>query len=87
MKYIKFGFGRTTDDTSHEIRENHISRDEAIALVKKFDGEFPEKYFPDFLNYLGISESEFWKIVDSWRLQHIWKKEENGNWILRKTVY
>ena len=48
MKYIKFGFGRTTDDAAHEIRDGHIDREEGIELVKKFDGEFPKKYLGIF---------------------------------------
>jgi len=87
MKYVKFGFGRATDDTSHEIREGHLSREEAIALVEKFDGEFPKKYFKEFLEYLDISESQFWKVVDSWRLEHIWEKDSHGNYNLKKTVF
>ena len=80
MKYIKFGFARTTDDTSHEIREGHISREEAIALISKYDGEFPKKYFQESIEYLDISEVQFWGIVDSWRLDHIWSRDENDNW-------
>ena len=85
MKYIKFGFGRTTDDAAHEIRDGHITREEAIALVKRYDGEFPKKYFRDFLEYLDITEEHFWEVADSYRLPHIWKKTEDG-WKLRKTV-
>ena len=86
MKYIKFGFGRTTDDASHEVRENHITRDEAQALVKRYDGEFPDKYFQDFLDFIGIDEIEFWRVVDSFRSPHIWKKT-NSEWSLRKTSF
>lgn len=86
MKYIKFGFGRATDDASHEVRDGHITRDEAVALVKRYDGEFPKKYFNDFLEYLGITEEHFWNVVDSYRLPHIWTKVD-GSWKLRKTVY
>ena len=86
MKYIKFGFGRATDDASHEVRDGHISREEAISLVKRYDGEFPDKYFQDFLNYLDINSEEFWEIVDSWRSPHLWTKTSNS-WKLNKTVY
>jgi N-acetyl sugar amidotransferase len=86
MKYIKFGFGRATDDASHEVRDGHISREEAIMLVKKYDGEFPEKYFQDFLDYLDISQSYFWEVVDSWRPPHLWEKKGNY-WKLKKTVF
>jgi N-acetyl sugar amidotransferase len=86
MKFIKFGFGRTTDDASHEVRDGHITREEAVALVEKYDGEFPEKFFQEFLEYLGINQGQFWDIVDSWRPSHLWKKEKN-NWKLYKTVF
>jgi hypothetical protein len=86
MKYIKFGFGRATDDASHEVRDNHISREEAIALVKRYDGEFPDKYFSDFLNYLDITEDQFWEVANSYRLKHIWKKSENS-WVLKEVVW
>ena len=86
MKYIKFGFARATDDASHEVRDGHISRDEAISLVKRYDGEFPEKYFQDFLDYLDITSGEFWDTVDSWRPPHLWIKDQN-KWKLKKTVF
>ena len=44
---IKFGIGRATYDASQEIRNNKITREEGVALVKKYDQEFPEKYFSD----------------------------------------
>ena len=86
LAYIKFGIGRATSDTAHEIRDNKISRDEGIALVKKYDGEFPKKYFKEFLEYSGIGESDFWTIVDSWRAEHIWIKK-NQEWSLRNPVW
>lgn len=85
MRYIKFGLGRCSEDAAHEIRDGHISRKEGIALMKKYDGEFPKKYYKDFLNYLNINEEQFNKIVDSWRLDHIWKKK-NKKWILKNPI-
>ena len=73
MRYIKLGLGRCVEDTSHEIRDGLISREEGSDLIKKYDGEF-QKYFKEFLNYLKIDEKKFWEIVDSWRLEHIWEK-------------
>ena len=79
MKYIKFGFGRTTDDAAHEVRDGHIDRDEAVALIRKYDGEFPKKYFNEFLEYLSIDEKHFWEVVDSFRLPHIWTKDNENS--------
>lgn len=86
MMYIKFGFGRATSDAAHEVRDGHITREEAVALVKKFDGEFPAKYYDIFKQYCGINDSEFTDILDSWRAEHIWKADQNGAWQLRSNV-
>lgn len=86
LAYIKFGLGRATRDASMEIRCGHITREEGVALVKRYDAEFPSKYFKDFLVYLGIDEKHFWKIIDRYRRSNIWKKV-NGEWKLRHTVW
>ncbi len=86
LAYIKFGHGRCISDAAHEIRDGHITREEAVALVKKYDGEFPQKYYETFLEYGGISEEEFTQVIDSWRSEHLWTNE-NGKWKLKSTVY
>ena len=70
---MKFGICRTTYDAAHEIRDGHINRDEAVALVHKYDGEFPQKYWKEFLDYLDITEKEFWYVADKYRSRHIWE--------------
>ncbi len=86
LSYIKFGIGRATSDSAHEIRDALLTREEGIKLVEKFDGEFPQKYFKEFLEYCDISEEYFWEVINSWRSEHIWKKI-NGEWKLRHTVF
>ena len=85
MAFIKFGIARATSDAAHEIRDGHITREEGVALVRKYDGEFPKKYFREFLEYTDLSEDYFWEIVDSFRLPHIWEKV-NGEWHLKHQV-
>ena len=84
--YIKFGIGRATYDASQEIRNNKITRDEGISLVKKYDSEFPKKYFKDFLKYINISEDLFFKTIDKNRSSHLWKKEKKKR-ILRHPIW
>lgn len=85
MTYIKFGIGRATYDSAQEVRNGKITRDEAINLVQKFDGELPKKYLKEFCEYLKITQQDFYKIVDSFRSPHIWKTV-NNKWKLRHTV-
>jgi len=85
MMFIKYGFGRATSDAAHEVRDGHITREEGITLVRKFDGEFPAKSFETFLKFVDITQDEFVEIVDRFRLDHIWKKQ-NKKWVLRHQV-
>lgn len=86
LMFIKFGFGRATSDAAHEVRDGHITRDEAVALVNKFDGEFPNRYFDTFKEYCNIDTDYFNEVIDSWRADHVWKQLDNGKWILRHNV-
>ena len=83
--YIKFGLGRTSYDSSQEIRNKHITRDEGIALVGRFDGEFPEKYFNEVMDFIGMDPERFHELCDSFRSPHLWIKE-NGKWNTRYKV-
>ena len=64
---------------------NKITRDEGVALVKKFDSEFPNKYFKEFLEYIQIDEKKFWEVVDSFRSPHLWTKK-NNTWVLNSQI-
>ncbi|PJZ28669.1 N-acetyl sugar amidotransferase [Leptospira kmetyi] len=86
LGYIKFGIGRTTSDTAHEIRDHKITREEGAALVKRYDGEFPKKHYQEFLEYCSITDEEFNEVVDSWRSDHIWENK-SGEWNLRHKVW
>ena len=84
--YIKFGIGRATYDACQEIRNGKINREEGVALVRKFDGEYPETYFNDFLQYADLTEEEFERKIESLRSPHLWNKHSNS-WELRNPVW
>lgn len=82
---IKFGLGRASYDAAQEIRNKKITREEGVALVSKFDQEFPKRYLPEFLEYLDMTEEEFFAAADKFRSPHLWKKVD-GKWVLRHQV-
>ncbi len=84
--FIKFGQGRAMNDAAHEIRDGHITREEAVALVRKYDGEFPKKYYREFLDYIGIDEGQFHAAVDRNRSPHLWDLKPGGEWVLKHQV-
>ena len=74
-----------------EIRHNYITREEGVKLVHKYDHEFPDKYFKDFLSYININEEEFYETLDKFRSDHLWEKNGNDskhckNWTLKHKV-
>jgi len=86
LAYIKFGIGRTTSDTAHEIRDGKIDRDEGIALVKRYDHEFPHKYYNEFKEFCNVTDEEVREVIDSWRSPHIWDKDGSG-WRLKFPIW
>jgi len=83
--FIKFGIGRATYDASQEIRNKHLTREDGVALVKRFDGEFPDRYFKEVMDYIGIKPERFMELCEQYRSPHLWKKIGN-DWKLRYTV-
>ena len=62
--FIKYGFGRTTSDVSQEIRNGDLTIKEGANLIKKFDGEYPERFEKEIFKYLSVSEKEFGKKIN-----------------------
>ena len=58
--YIKFGQGRAMNDVNRDIRDGFITREEGVNLIEKYDGEFPKKKFSEFLDFINITEQEYW---------------------------
>lgn len=83
--FIKFGMGRATYDAAQEIRNRHLTREEGVALVKKFDGEFPDRYFNDVMSFLDLEPTYFHELCDEARSPHLWCKEY-GEWKLRNPI-
>jgi N-acetyl sugar amidotransferase len=83
---IKFGIGRATYDASQEIRNKHITREEGVALVNRFDGEFPDRYFMEVMEYLNFDPNRFHELCDKARSPHLWGKTTNNQWQLRHNV-
>jgi hypothetical protein len=100
---IKFGIGRASYDAAQEIRSGDIEREEGVALVKRFDHEFPERFANEIFHYLSLPEKEFpiaskmfeQPIMDRVYFQLLTNHfrsphlwyHDNGEWKLRHTVW
>jgi len=82
MKFLKYGYGRATDQLCIEIRAGRMSREQAIAaLAESSEGNVPVRYLPDFLEYLGISETEFFENLDLFTNKRLFQTDDKGQLI------
>ena len=98
----KFGIGRATYDAAQEIRSGDITREEGVALVRRFDGEFPERFAEEVFKYLSIPAKEYpvastmfeQPVMDRAYFDNLTDsfrsphlwKHVDGRWLLRHTV-
>ena len=78
LKFIKFGYGRASDHASKDIRTKYMSREDGIEMVKKYD-HVVSSDLNYWLEYVGMNESEFWEIADTFRDPKVWWIED-GMW-------
>ncbi len=57
--FIKFGIGRATYEAAQEVRCGDLTRDEALALKRRYDGEYPKRFEKDFFEYLSLTPEKF----------------------------
>lgn len=82
MMYLKFGFGRATRMASRLIQNGHLTREQGLELVRRYDGEPPTRYRNEICDYLSMSWEEIQQVADTHRNPEIWM-QENGEWKLR----
>ncbi len=79
MMYLKYGFGRATQDAGIEIRRGSMTRDQALNLVKMYDNSYPHDLIDTYLNYYKMTKSEFDDVLDSYANKNLFEKI-NGIW-------
>jgi len=79
MMFLKYGFGRANQDACIEIRRGAMDRDQAINLVKLYDGHFPEEFIDDYLEYYQMDRNEFDGVLDHYANKVLFEKSE-GQW-------
>ena len=100
--FIKFGIGRATHDAAQEIRNGEIDREEGVALIKQYDGEYPTRFSKEVFEYLTIDKKNFGSISKEFQSPVFDKKYfnklvdsfrsphlwiySNGKWKLRNQI-
>lgn len=79
LKFVKFGYGRASDHASKDVRMGYMNRDEAIEKVRTLDSVVSSDLY-HWLDYVGMTEDEFWRVADTFRDPRVWSIE-NGQWV------
>ncbi len=79
LMYLKFGFGRATQDAGIEIRRGAMTRDQAVELVRVYDNHYPEEFIDQYLQYYEMTLEEFDEVLDRWANKELFVKVD-GRW-------
>jgi N-acetyl sugar amidotransferase len=79
LMYLKFGFGRATQDAGIEIRRGAMTRDQGVNLVRLYDGHYPREYIATYLKYYDMNQEQFDSVLDRWVNRDLFRKVD-GRW-------
>ena len=86
LKYLKFGYSRCTDHASMEIRNQRMTREEGIEMIKKYEHHVRPKNLDVFLKFAGLTEKQFLDSVDHLIDPDIWEKDDKGKYHLKDWI-
>ncbi|MGL4595650.1 MAG: N-acetyl sugar amidotransferase, partial [Thermoguttaceae bacterium] len=78
LKYLKLGFGFATDEACYDIREGRLTREDAVWLVKEYDGKCGEQYLQLAYDYMKMTPEQFWAIADIYVNKNLFKRGGTG---------
>lgn len=84
IKFLKYGYGKVSDHASRDIRLKRMTREEGIALVRQYEQKKPVD-LGRFLQWVGMTEAEFFACVDRFRDPRAWEQRE-GAWALKDSI-
>ena len=79
MKYIKFGYGRATDEACLDIRHERINREEGLRLVRRHDSRVPHAAIASFAEYIGVGGADVVATIDRYTNDGIFETNADGS--------
>ncbi len=78
VKFMKWGYGKVSDHASREIRLRRMTREDGIAMVKRYRDVVPTDQ-QKHLDWIGMETAEFQAAIDRFRDPAIWRRA-GGRW-------
>jgi N-acetyl sugar amidotransferase len=79
LMYLKFGFGRANQDACIEVRRGAMDREQAVNLVRLYDGHYPDDFIGLYLGYYQMSLGDFDAVLDRYANKELFEKTD-GRW-------
>jgi N-acetyl sugar amidotransferase len=79
LMYLKFGFGRANQDACIEVRRGAMDREQAVNLVRLYDGHYPEEFMQLYLDYYQMTQAEFDAVLNRYANQELFENLD-GRW-------
>jgi len=80
IRYLKFGFGRTSDIVNLEIRAGRMTREQGVQLVNLYDGNYDKSLVEEFASYIDLSVEEFWETVNKYVNKNLFERIAIGHY-------
>ncbi|WP_220807476.1 N-acetyl sugar amidotransferase [Noviherbaspirillum aridicola] len=80
LKLLKHGYSKVTDHACREIRHGRLSREDALALVRRHE-EQPLRHIDKFCEWLGVEQRSLHFIMDQHRNRNVWEQVKPGQWV------
>jgi len=81
LKFVKYGYGRATDNASIDIRHGRLSRLEGFKLAKRWEAKIPWKYLPDFLRFIDCTEEQFFQTINRFTNPTLFRRDAQGRFL------
>lgn len=81
LKWYKFGFTRTFDNLSLEIRSGRITRGDAVTSIRQRGDDTPRADIAAMSEFLGISTARFYDMAERFRNPDVWQWDGKRWWI------
>ena len=79
LMYLKFGFGRANQDACIEVRRGAMVREQAVNLVRLYDGHYPDEFIQLYLDYYQMTKEDFDAVLDRYANKNLFEKAD-GHW-------
>lgn len=79
LMYLKFGFGRANQDACIEVRRGAMDREQAVNLVRLYDGHYPEEFMQLYLDYYQMTQTEFDAVLNRYANRELFERID-GRW-------